>query len=573
MRLPPALLAPVSALDPRQRRVFLWLTTAVLALLLLWAAQARAFWPQWPISDPDTWGYLHPALSKLSGGPFEHTYGRNFVYPGFLYLILRATADFRAIVVTQHALGLATGALLWTAWRQWRGWFAASSRLPAWADAVLGLGMVSFFVRSASVEHFETQIRPEAVFPFVAMLQICLLLAFLRAWFGPVHRPDRAAVLAGASLFAAALTYEVKPSFGFAAGVAALPILWALVSPWRQPWRPRARLLGAAVVAGLAALVLLVLPEHELARADLGSRLFLPETLLTIHAPIIRDVMDRDLQTGAAVPFPAEWFADAVHRFDHEVQVAASPEQRPWQALGLNPDYLMYNAGSTCKWLYDTRTPDEIITFCDYYYFRAWTHRPGPMLAKVARQLPVFYARRCPAFWQATKLKMERFYGKTMDAFGNQAYMMQMLSYRPSALYLNAVDKLQTSDVVFRVSPQMTALNADAAFGFLPLTLLFLAGLISVAFLPVRSRRPALGVPGGVLVLMNAVLFANCLTVAVVHSLDGERYSFNLLVYAVLCETAALAWLYELAWAWVAREPAPIPTAAPAAPIPFTLPS
>ena len=97
MRLPPALTAPVAALTPRQRRLFAWLTTAALVLLLLWAAQLRAIWPRWPVSDPDTWGYLHPALSKLRGGAFEHTYGRNFVYPGFLYLLLRATADFRAI--------------------------------------------------------------------------------------------------------------------------------------------------------------------------------------------------------------------------------------------------------------------------------------------------------------------------------------------------------------------------------------------------------------------------------------------------------------------------------------------
>ena len=73
MRLPPALTAPVSALAPRQRRLFFWLTTAALLLVLLWAAQARAIWPRWPVADSDTWGYLHPAISGLTGGAFEHT--------------------------------------------------------------------------------------------------------------------------------------------------------------------------------------------------------------------------------------------------------------------------------------------------------------------------------------------------------------------------------------------------------------------------------------------------------------------------------------------------------------------
>ena len=570
MRLPPALTVPVADLTPRQQRVFFWLTTGVLILLLLWAARARSLWPQWPISDPDTWGYLHPALSKLSGGPFKHTYGRNFIYPGFLYLILRVCTDFRAIPITQHAFGLATGVLLWTAWRQWRAWFTPS-RLPAWADAVLGLGMASFFLCSASVVHFETQIRPESIFPFVAMLHLCLLLAFVRAWYGGVRRPGHAAFFAGASLFAVVLVYEVKPSFGFAAGVAALPVLCAMVMPWRQEARPRLRLLGASAVAGLAALVLLVLPEKELARTDLQSSLFLPETLLTVHAQVIRDQMLRDVQTRAAVPFPAEWFADAARRLNHEVRLAAAPEQHPWRALGINPDYLMYNGASTCRWLYETRTPEQITAFCYYYYERAWTHQPGPMLAKVGRQFPLFYARRCPAFWHATKLKMDRFYARSVDAFRNPGYTQQMRGYGPSALYLNAVEKLQTSDAVLRISRPMTALNRVAALWFTPLTLLFLAGLVSVAFLPVVRCRRALWVPGGVLLLMSALLFANCLTVAVVHSLAKERYNFNLLIYAVLCEAAAAAWLYELATAWIAREPAPV-VSAPAATIPFTPP-
>ncbi len=571
MRLPPALTAPVSALTPAQRRIFFWLTTGLLLLILWWAGETRGAWPRWPIADPDSWGYLHPALCKLSGGAFEHTYGRNFVYPGFLYLLLRATADFQTITLAQHALGLATGVLFWTAWRQWRAWFAASSRLPAWADAALGLGAVSFYLRSASVIHFEMQIRPEGVFPFVAAGQLCLLLAFVRAWWGDVRLPDRAAVLAGANLLAAALAYQLKPSYGLAVGVAALPVAWAVVFPWRrQQRRPRLRVFGAAAAAGLAAVVLFVLPEREFNKVDPNTQLFLPETLLTVHATVIRDQLLADVRTHAKTPFDADWLAEAADHLDREVRVAADPAQRPYSTLGINPDYLLYNRDSFCHWLFINNLRQQIVDFSFYYYERAWTHHPGAMLANVCRQLGVFYTEPCPAFWLAEKLKVERYYNKTGDAFSNLDYHRQMLAYPPAAAYLAAANRLSTSDVVFRLSPSLGRLNNVAAWYFLPLNGLFLAGMIAAAFLP-PDRRRLLWLSGTVLLLVDAVLFGNCLTVAVVHSFDIERYSFNLLFYTVLCEAASAAWLYEFAWAWTGGKPVAATPAAPAA-IPFAGP-
>lgn len=82
-----------------------------LGLLFGCAAVHRFKLPPWPFGEPDTWGYLHPAISKLSGGPFAHTDARNFLYPGFLFLILAATKSFAAITIVQHSLGLGTGAL------------------------------------------------------------------------------------------------------------------------------------------------------------------------------------------------------------------------------------------------------------------------------------------------------------------------------------------------------------------------------------------------------------------------------------------------------------------------------
>jgi hypothetical protein len=93
---------------------------ALCAVILGWAAFQRFHLPAWPLADADTWGYLNPALSKLTGGAFQHTGGRNFVYPGFLFLVLGTFKSFGAITIVQHTLGLLTGILLLDCWHQIR---------------------------------------------------------------------------------------------------------------------------------------------------------------------------------------------------------------------------------------------------------------------------------------------------------------------------------------------------------------------------------------------------------------------------------------------------------------------
>ena len=52
--------------------------------------------------------------SQTHRAEFGHTNGRNFLYPGFLYLILSVFADFRAITFVQHLLGLTAGAFFYS---------------------------------------------------------------------------------------------------------------------------------------------------------------------------------------------------------------------------------------------------------------------------------------------------------------------------------------------------------------------------------------------------------------------------------------------------------------------------
>src|SRR5947207_9925172 len=111
---------PASNQSSRPRRDSLWRLCywTALALVFAWAVWQRFKLPLDPIADPDTWGYLSPALRKLTGAEFGHTNGRNFVYPAFVFLLLRLFADFRAITIAQHFLGLLAVAFFLLTWKR-----------------------------------------------------------------------------------------------------------------------------------------------------------------------------------------------------------------------------------------------------------------------------------------------------------------------------------------------------------------------------------------------------------------------------------------------------------------------
>ena len=95
-RLPPGVLLPcalswnpvklLTLLFDRDRRPPR-LTLAYYALAgitFLLAAVYRFHWPAEPFFDADGWGYLWGGLRKLTGGNYEHKWGREYLYPGMI---------------------------------------------------------------------------------------------------------------------------------------------------------------------------------------------------------------------------------------------------------------------------------------------------------------------------------------------------------------------------------------------------------------------------------------------------------------------------------------------------------
>src|SRR5436305_9963470 len=134
-----------------------------MAGVLICAALARRFaLPLVPILDADSPNYLWPGLLKLNGEQFIHNAGLNFIYPGFLLLLLRGFSDFRAVVIVQHLLGLAGGGFFLLGWN-WLHDLDFASRLRKPVHQTIGLFGATIHLLSPIPILFAMQVPHQAV--------------------------------------------------------------------------------------------------------------------------------------------------------------------------------------------------------------------------------------------------------------------------------------------------------------------------------------------------------------------------------------------------------------------------
>jgi len=513
------------------------------AALLAWGAWRRFQLPQEPLIDPDIEGYLGPAISALAGKPFLHLVGRSFPYPAFVYFILRIFGDFRAIAVVQHLLGVAAGALILLAWNA-AAVLVPPGGIPRQLVRYGGLAPVYIFLGSATAISFEHQIRPEGIFPFLAILSIWLSFLFLDARF--IRKHPAAPWLGGLNIFVAFLIYMAKPSFGFATVLCTLPIWLSLILPGAS-LRQKGLLAGAGI---LPALLLLFLPEHILKNRDVWGPLFLPETLLCVHAPIVEQQMIEDLAGNAPLPFSRDVVQSAHDLLASELQKASQiTTPKAYNSLGFNPDYLMYDNSFCIQFSKKMGfTVPQMANFCMTYYRRALAHHPDAMVKKAKGQLALFYAAKNPAYWL----------GKNMDLSSLQYSRVAHLMPLTAALgpgnpavdrYVDACNRLAGESIsIIQARRFVEWLRLFSAHY---LDLLGVA-LLSPLLLIVRPLRIHFVWLVAALWLTYSYNFGNCLTIAVVHSLEVTRYVRIQLIFTVFAQCLSLYLLMELA-VFVAR--------------------
>ena len=510
------------------------LPALALALIFGWATWERFRLPLAPFANPDVWAYLGPGLDALLGEPFREWFGQCFLYPWFLYVLLKASGTFKCITLVQSLLGLGTGALMFCCWME-LGRLMPASRLPRLTFKLLGAGLAGVYLFSTATIQFERTLNPEAVFPFVVVLQVYCNLRFIRSRFID-GQPGRALLSGWSALFLSVAASLLKPSFLGVVVLANLPIIIALFRPGQSAW---GKLLLVAVPV-LGAVLLLVWPEYKLRQA--AGSLYLARSLFSVHADLINDQIAEDLARHAPVPYSPELLA-AIHAdLTEALRESRGEVGKYWHALSFNADYLRFGNAGKPSFLRELTVrlggDEQTGNFCRYYYWRTVRGQPAGMAAKVARQFTVFYRiGRCPAYMTNKRIDLSKEYRRSSESL---ALQQKLLRYPPGAALVAHTETL--SDSAPHVGPYRLTGRINQ---FLSKTHLFWcvwAVLLGVCAWRIQPIRAVFGIAAPVLLLIYMYNFGTVLTLAIGHSLDVTRYSQYQFAYTLLPDFVSV-WL------------------------------
>ena len=508
-------------------------------IIVLAAAWQRFSLPLQPAAHADVWGFLNPGLQSLLGHGFQHTHNRNFLYPGLIYGLLAVFRDFRAITVLQHLLSLGTGILLLAAWCQARRCLLLP-RVPQWVFDLAGLFTMAVYLFASEPRHFAYLIRPDVICPFFTALALYSMVRFLIAR-NRHSRPGRAFLWGAISVFLAILIPSLKPSFWLTAVLVNIPIWLALFDAKETLGR---RLLMVGVPLG-AATLLMLLPERHLEASDHESETFLPESLFSIHALIIRNqIADDAAHPDPSVPYSQVKLRSILAALD--AGIAESREKSPlhFPSLGYDADYLLYKSSFfTDAARAEAGQRDYVLGFYKYYYRRAWRKRPLEMLRKVGKQLGVFYNFTCPAFC-AKGFDLRRSYERSRLALDDPEIQKTLNAWPPAGRWRKDQAVLAGAAPMIDMNEPLRLTIKLLSHAYLPALLAFLAILPWI--LSKSEMRTKFGLLCALLAIGYGFNFGNNLGIAILHTLDVARYSYVQFGTTLWTEMLTFVFLIEL---------------------------
>lgn len=507
---------------------------SVAAFLFVSSAHKRFSLPQYPLADSDV-GFLWPALMKLSGGAFKHIQGLNFLYPGMVYLALRIWADFRAISVIQHLLGLIAGVLFLASWSRLADFFP-KPRLNRVGHEAIGLVGASIYLLSYGSVFFEMRIRSDAVCMFFQMLVLWFVVEFF--YRRVVFVNLRMATLYGTGVAISSFVLaSLKPSFTLVALFVMAPVMSLTLSA-KKNFTGKLTFFSVSVPIILA----LTLTEHFLRRDDQSVKYFLPETLFAIHAKIIHAQMDDDLNKGDTNIYPREWLQIVCD--DLGTQIQRTHGALP--VLGFDPDSLMSTgADPLLKRWRSQLGDDQFLRFLKYWYWRSVAHRPLAFAGKITRQLGVFYSTDCPAFSVHKKFRLTPWsYDYSLSALSHPQTWALLTVVPGGSAFVERTKALCSSDTVIRQKRSIRMCNIFCARSYLAILLVSVP--LAVWFVFKRNNSEQRKLPAFFVLLFYTANFGNVFGVSIVHTMEVDRYVAVLFITALFAHLWAIRWLVEL---------------------------
>jgi hypothetical protein len=392
----------------------------VLVAMLAGAWRERSAMPLVPTANPDTWGYLNPALTWLSGLGCQQTAGRDWLYPALLALFLKTTGTFAGIALWQKCLGIASGLLMAMTWRCWVGTLPLQRGARFLASLFGALPILVQLMNPQSM-FFEMSIRPEAVLSFFVYAQFACLMGYYKYRWQKPYRDRRgetgdrkeaptpnalALIIFGAAAIVLAYAcLQLKPSWLFAFLITSAPVFVGVFG--RAP-SITARLLAPALGIALSFL-LLWLPSAVFLIKDSASITFLPATLFTIHARLIDKSLEAKLARMPDSDPEKPGLQTLVALLDNELHVAQDLPTA-WEKLGFDPDYLYYHSPLIpAVYRYAGNDDKKFRAFCLSCYRDAALHDPLSFAGKITVQFTHFLFPKPETFFK-DRADFARFY-------------------------------------------------------------------------------------------------------------------------------------------------------------------
>jgi len=253
--------------------------------------------------------------------------------------------------------------------------------------------------------------------------------------------------------------------------------------------------------------------------------------------------MSRDLADGAATPYPRAVIQAAHDLLAGDLRKAALVTTKVFPSLGFNPDYLMYD--SFCiefpslpvnrRW-----TIPGLADFYTYYYRRAAMAQPSALLRKVLDQMRVFYCWKLPVYHLGKSLSITSRYADAAEVIAS--HIPYAGQYAPLGPYLRQCATLRSQGADVDQFRRLTEWTRLLSAHYLDLLFVALVSPLLLIFCPFRAHLPWLV---AALWLTYSYNFGNCLTIAIVHSLDVVRYVRIQLIYTVFAQCASVYFVLE----------------------------
>ena len=528
---------------------FLTSKNSPLVWCLLFAIFILATWfrskcPGIPISDPDTWGYLNPALRDLAGHGLQQTHGRGIAYPLFIKWILETTGSFFAIPTIQHILGVFSGVVWWAIWREWLKWLPAGWR-NALAIQFVGLLFLALYLWNSNAIVSEEMIRPEGIFPLLSLVQtfLCIVYARLR-W--KENSTIGSSLAGGLAILVGVICISAKPSWGFAGAVPIGLTLLGVITPFRLTCLPL-QVLPLAFGIAMIFVWLSLVPKWTGWIKDNSSRTFLPSTLVTIHAPIVSRYLNAEMQKGKL----SETEIAFLQNWDRRLEESKNLPKTSYSILDHDPDYLMYHSDALAS-IPNVNSAEEKRSFLMQLYIKSALNYPHLIFVKVVKQLPAAFGDLSKTLYRRSwnlNNKFDRSI-KSMD-FYKLPEVETTLQTSYQKVRSKTLDYIALGKRDLNFGPSTNKFLFRGA-GPVFLSLMMLAWPAALAFsLLAKSHHKNSDLQHALKIF--GIFWTTCvgtvLSVAMVHSFDIDRYLYLLSAQHSLILAAGVSlffpWLYE----------------------------